>query len=174
MLGGTSYGMAEESLAFYMLVIAALIALRYDALTGVAVIMLGGGIGVARLDRQPLRHRHRLRLRGHPARRGLVYRLVILVLVRCASASGSSCATPRACKRDPSASLVFHMKEDNERHFLKRESGDADVVVELTGQRKTHPEPVRPGVPDHDRTASSRGRTWASRSFRRSAGGSRS
>ena len=33
--------MAEESLAFYMLVIAAMISLRFDALTGVAVIMLG-------------------------------------------------------------------------------------------------------------------------------------
>src|SRR5947199_3691624 len=45
MLGGTTYGMAEESLAFYALIIAAMIALRYDALTGVAVIMLGAGIG---------------------------------------------------------------------------------------------------------------------------------
>ena len=44
--GGTSYGMAEESLAFYPLIIAALIALGYDALTAVAVIMLGAGIGV--------------------------------------------------------------------------------------------------------------------------------
>src|SRR5947209_4520895 len=46
MAGGTTYGMAEESLAFYTLVIAAMIALGYDALTGVAVIMLGAGIGV--------------------------------------------------------------------------------------------------------------------------------
>ncbi len=45
-LGGTTYGMAEETLAFYPLIIAALIALGYDALTGVAVIMLGAGIGV--------------------------------------------------------------------------------------------------------------------------------
>ena len=31
MLGGTTYGMAEESLAFYVLIIAAMIALHYDA-----------------------------------------------------------------------------------------------------------------------------------------------
>ena len=37
--------MAEESLAFYVLIIAAMIALKYDALTGVATIMLGCGIG---------------------------------------------------------------------------------------------------------------------------------
>ena len=45
-LGGTSYGMAEESLAFYALVITVLIAAGYDALTGAAVVLLGCGIGV--------------------------------------------------------------------------------------------------------------------------------
>src|SRR4051812_1869770 len=35
-LGGTTYGMAEESLAFYSLVIAVMIAAGYDALTGAA------------------------------------------------------------------------------------------------------------------------------------------
>ena len=35
-LGGTTYGMAEESLAFYALVIAVMIAAGYDALTGAA------------------------------------------------------------------------------------------------------------------------------------------
>ena len=44
-LGGTTYGMAEESLAFYALVIAVMIAAGYDALTGAAVVLLGCGIG---------------------------------------------------------------------------------------------------------------------------------
>jgi uncharacterized ion transporter superfamily protein YfcC len=43
--GGTSYGMAEESLAFYAIVLPVFIRAGYDALTGVAVIMLGAGIG---------------------------------------------------------------------------------------------------------------------------------
>jgi C4-dicarboxylate anaerobic carrier len=45
-LGGTTYGMAEETLAFYVLLIPVMIAAGYDALVGVAVIMLGAGIGV--------------------------------------------------------------------------------------------------------------------------------
>ena len=44
-LGGSTYGMAEESLAFYSLVIAVMIAAGYDALTGAAVVLLGCGIG---------------------------------------------------------------------------------------------------------------------------------
>ena len=45
-LGGTSYGMAEETLAFYPLIVTVMIAAGYDALTGVAIILLGAGIGV--------------------------------------------------------------------------------------------------------------------------------
>ena len=45
-LGGTSFGMAEESLAFYALVITVMIAAGYDALTGAAIVLLGCGIGV--------------------------------------------------------------------------------------------------------------------------------
>src|SRR5918995_5956301 len=40
-LGGTTYGMAEESLAFYALVITVMIAAGYDTLTGAAVVLLG-------------------------------------------------------------------------------------------------------------------------------------
>ena len=44
-LGGTTYGMAEESLAFYALIITVMIAAGYDALVGAAILMLGCGIG---------------------------------------------------------------------------------------------------------------------------------
>jgi uncharacterized ion transporter superfamily protein YfcC len=43
--GGTSYGMAEESLAFYAIILPVFLRAGYDTLTGVAVIMLGAGIG---------------------------------------------------------------------------------------------------------------------------------
>ncbi len=45
-LGGTSYGMAEETLAFYALVTATMMAAGFDALTAVATILLGAGVGV--------------------------------------------------------------------------------------------------------------------------------
>ncbi len=45
-LGGTSYGMAEETLAFYALVVATMIAAGFDSLTAVATILLGAGTGV--------------------------------------------------------------------------------------------------------------------------------
>ena len=43
--GGTIYGMAEETLAFYTLIIPVIIAAGYDAVAAVAIIMVGAGIG---------------------------------------------------------------------------------------------------------------------------------
>jgi uncharacterized ion transporter superfamily protein YfcC len=133
MLGGTSYGMAEETLAFYSLIIAAMIALRYDALTGVAVIMLGAGIGVLGSTINPFATGIASAFAGISLAEGLVGRLVILVL---GGAVGIWYVMRYAAsvQRDPAASLVYKMKEDNERHFLKRET--AEDVPELTGQRK--------------------------------------
>ena len=44
-LGGTSYGMAEESLAFYALITATMLSIGFDPLVAVATIMLGAGCG---------------------------------------------------------------------------------------------------------------------------------
>ena len=45
-IGGTTFGMAEESLAFYALIITVMIAAGYDSLVGAAILLLGCGIGV--------------------------------------------------------------------------------------------------------------------------------
>ncbi len=44
-LGGTVYGMAEETIPFYALLIPVMIAAGYDSIVGVAIIMIGAGIG---------------------------------------------------------------------------------------------------------------------------------
>jgi len=45
-LGGTTYGMWEETLGFYTLMVALVVALKFDRMVGVAVIFLGAGTGV--------------------------------------------------------------------------------------------------------------------------------
>ncbi|HEU4490085.1 MAG TPA: hypothetical protein VFR74_04365 [Jiangellales bacterium] len=44
-LGGTTYGMAEETLGFYGLVVPLMLSLGYDRLTAAATIMIGAGVG---------------------------------------------------------------------------------------------------------------------------------
>jgi uncharacterized ion transporter superfamily protein YfcC len=132
-LGGTSYGMAEESLAFYMLVIAAIIALRFDAVTGVAVVMLGAGIGVLGSTVNPFATGIASGFAGIPLTEGIAYRLVILVLGVLLGIFFVMRYAKRV-ERDPSRSLVYPQKTENEQFFLAR--GGAQETPALTGQRK--------------------------------------
>jgi uncharacterized ion transporter superfamily protein YfcC len=44
-LGGTTYGMAEETLGFYAIILPVIVALGYDRMVGVGIIMVGAGVG---------------------------------------------------------------------------------------------------------------------------------
>ena len=78
-LGGTTYGMAEESLAFYALVITVLIAAGYDALTGAAVVLLGCGIGTMGSTINPFATGIASGIAGIPISDGLLGRIIILL-----------------------------------------------------------------------------------------------
>ena len=69
-LGGTTYGMAEESLAFYALIITVMIAAGYDSLVAASVLLLGCGIGVLGSTINPVRHGDRLGVRRRLDRGG--------------------------------------------------------------------------------------------------------
>jgi uncharacterized ion transporter superfamily protein YfcC len=131
--GGTSYGMAEESLAFYPLILAAMIALGYDALSAVAVIMLGAGIGTYGSTINPFATGIASGIAGIPLADGIVYRIIILVV---GAIIGIWYVRRYAgqVQKDPSKSRVAEMKEENEKHFLK--SGDSKETPELTPRRK--------------------------------------
>jgi uncharacterized ion transporter superfamily protein YfcC len=79
-IGGTTYGMAEESLAFYALVITVMIAAGYDALTGAAIVLLGCGIGTLGSTINPFATGIASGFAGIPISDGLVGRLIILIV----------------------------------------------------------------------------------------------
>ncbi len=72
-------GMAEETLAFYGLIVAVMIAAGYDSLTGVAVVMLGAGIGTLASTIKPFATGVASAFAGISVTDGLVSRLFILV-----------------------------------------------------------------------------------------------
>lgn len=45
-IGGTTYGMAEETVAFYALIVSTMIAAKMDSIVGAATVLLGAGTGV--------------------------------------------------------------------------------------------------------------------------------
>jgi len=123
-LGGTSYGMAEETLAFYPLIVAVMIAAGYDALTGAAVIMLGAGIGVLGSTVNPFATGIASGFAGVSISDGFVLRAIVLV-VGLAIGIFFLMRYAEKVKADPSKSLVFAQKEENEKHFMaEQDSAD--------------------------------------------------
>lgn len=45
-IGGSTYGMAEETIAFYILICSTMVAAGFDTMVGAATILLGAGVGV--------------------------------------------------------------------------------------------------------------------------------
>jgi len=133
-LGGTTYGMAEESLAFYALVITMMIAAGYDALTGAAVVLLGCGIGTFASTINPFATGIASGFAGVSISDGLLLRLAMLVV---GLAIGIFFVLRYAdrVKADPSRSLVADMREDNIRHFGSgADAGEGEAV--MTGRHK--------------------------------------
>src|SRR6187431_1148754 len=79
-LGGTTFGMAEESLAFYALIITVMIAAGYDALVGASILLLGCGIGVLGSTINPFATGIASGFAGTSIDQGLIGRIVILVV----------------------------------------------------------------------------------------------
>jgi uncharacterized ion transporter superfamily protein YfcC len=132
-IGGTTFGMAEESLAFYVLIITVMIAAGYDALVGALVILLGAGIGVLGSTVNPFATGIASGFADVSLSDGLALRLVILVLGLAVGIWFVLRYADRV-KRDPTTSLVYDMKEDNERHFSAAGADAGEVVI--TGQHK--------------------------------------
>ena len=115
-LGGTTFGMSEESLAFYALIITVMIAAGYDALVAASVLLLGCGIGVLGSTINPFATGIASGFAGVSIEEGIVGRLVILVI---GTAIGIVFVLRYAdrVKADPSRSLVFAQKAENEAQF---------------------------------------------------------
>jgi uncharacterized ion transporter superfamily protein YfcC len=131
-LGGTTYGMAEESLAFYALVITVLIAAGYDALTGAAVVLLGCGIGTLGSTINPFATGIASGFAGVSISDGLAGRLIILIVGLAAGIFFVLRYADRV-KADPSKSVVYDMKAANEERFQSESEGG---TIELTGTHK--------------------------------------
>lgn len=131
--GGTTYGMAEESLAFYALLIPVMIAAGYDAVTAVAIIMLGAGIGTLGSTINPFATVIASNAAQIPFTEGIGLRVAILVLCWLAAVAYVM-RYARRVRRDPSLSVVADMRAANEAYFIK--AGTSVGSAELTPTRR--------------------------------------
>ncbi|MCE8019438.1 YfcC family protein [Halomonas sp. MCCC 1A11036] len=122
-LGGTTYGMAEETLAFYMLLIPIIIAAGYDSVTAVAIILLGAGVGVLGSTVNAFATVIASDAAGIPFTDGLTLRLVILVLCFVATVLYVMRYAAKV-KRNPEVSIVGDRREADREYFLSQRSAE--------------------------------------------------
>jgi uncharacterized ion transporter superfamily protein YfcC len=104
-LGGTSYGMWEETMAFYPLLIPVFLAAGYDAVVGISVILLGAGAGVISSTVNPFATGIAAGFAGVSLGEGLVLRVVQWVVFE-GVAIWFVMSYAAKVKRDPARSVV--------------------------------------------------------------------
>ena len=121
-IGGTTYGMAEETLAFYALIITVMLAAGYDGLAAGAVILLGAGIGTLGSTINPFATGIASGFAGTNISEGLIGRLVILVVGTILGIVFVVRYAERV-KKDPTKSLIYDQKAENEEQFMSGGEG---------------------------------------------------
>ena len=126
-LGGTTYGMWEETMAFYPLLIPVFLAAGYDAVVGISVILLGAGAGVISSTVNPFATGIASGFAGVTLGDGILLRLIQWVVFESAAIWYVASYAAKV-KRDPSHSVVGV--------GAGRLQVNADQNIELTGRRK--------------------------------------
>lgn len=139
-VGGTTYGMAEETIPFYLLLIPVFLAAGFDTYTAFLVILLGAGLGTAASILNPfVVNTATAAVNGAGSWSGsdlspsigIVWRSVIyvvLVIVGCAYVTWYGWRV----KKHPEKSAVYDLRKEHEKQF----SFNLDSLPEFTVKRK--------------------------------------
>lgn len=138
-VGGTTYGMLEETVGFYVLLAATMMAAGMDPIVGSATILLGAGSGVLGSTINPFATGAAISALpdGIKANQGLVIMIgVILWLTSLAISCFFVLRYAAKVKRDKGSTIMSLREQNNaEKKFGKYETTTKDKVV-LTGKQK--------------------------------------
>ncbi|WP_025729245.1 YfcC family protein [Atopobacter phocae] len=115
-LGGTTYGMGEETMAFYPLIVPVMIAVGFDAVVGVAIVLLGSQIGVLSSTVNPFATGVATKAAGITIGEGIIWRLIFFV-VTLLIAIFFVYSYASKIEKDPSKSLVHDQRENHAKAF---------------------------------------------------------
>ena len=132
-LGGTTFGLAEETIAFYPIVVPIFIAAGYDAIVAIATIFLGSCIGTMAATINPFSTVIASNIAGVSIAEGMPLRILALVLGMAITLIYIIRYGERV-KKDPTKSLIYSQKEEIEKKFLSDENDEE--LVRFTLRKK--------------------------------------
>ncbi|MEO3740764.1 Uncharacterized membrane protein YfcC, ion transporter superfamily [Kosakonia oryzendophytica] len=121
--GGTIYGMAEESLPFYTLLVPVMLAAGFDPLVAASTILLGAGIGTLGSTINPFATVIAANAAGIPFTHGMMLRAVILVV------GWMICVAwvmhyARKVRANPALSILADKQQEDRAYFLGNKSAE--------------------------------------------------
>ena len=126
-LGGTTFGMAEETIAFYPLVLPILVSAGYDPITAVAVILVGAGVGTLASTVNPFATGIAAGFAGVSLGTGMLLRVIMLVVMLAASIYFVMRYAARV-KAHPEISLMASRRADYTARFAAQGSDGAKLT----------------------------------------------
>ena len=115
-LGGTTFGMCEETLPFYMIFIPLMMAMGYDSLTGLSIVYIGAAAGTCASTVNPFSVGLAQSLAELAPGSGIVYRGIIWIIMM-AVAIAFVMLYARKVKKDPEKSVVYSLDQVNRESF---------------------------------------------------------
>lgn len=132
-LGGTTFGMAEELLPFYLIMISMLFGMGYDSMTAFLVVFLGSGMGVAASTVNPFATLLAQGIAGIAGNPQLWFRCIQFVILE-GLAIAFVLMYAKRIKADPQKSVTY-ATDLKWREELK-EAGDTEEAAVMTGRQK--------------------------------------
>ncbi len=120
-LGGTTFGLAEETMAFYPMLIPVFLEAGYDTMTVVATIFLGTTLGTLGSTINPFSTVIASNTAGVNFARALPLRIIML-LVSLGAGMLYTIIYAEKVRKDPSKSLVYDQYEESKKKFLAFDS----------------------------------------------------
>jgi len=130
---GAAFGIEEETLPFFPVLIPVLLAAGYDTLVGLSVIKMGAALGVMGSIANPFAVAIASRFAGISMGDGIVIRLVLLAIYIPAGIIFTMRYAEKV-RKDPTKSIVYAQAEENKKFFLK--NADYNNLPEFTTKRK--------------------------------------
>lgn len=131
-IGGTTFGLAEETIAFYPILIPVFIRARYDAMVALASVYIGSSIGTMISTVNPFSVIIASDVAGINWTTGFWARLAFLCIATLACII-YIIRYGKKVQNNPSKSIIFNQKEEIEQHFF----GNKKESTTLTSTQKT-------------------------------------
>lgn len=131
-LGGTVFGMAEETLPFYMIFVPLMLTIGYDSLTAVATVFLGAMTGNIASTINPFSVGIAQALAQITPGSGIGFRFLIYIILITISIT-FVIFYARKIKKNPKKSIVYHLDLETKKHIQMESSNIKEFTPKEIG-----------------------------------------